>query len=174
VRWARGRSMTLLAVTFGAVAVLAFTAAGAEAATGTVPISNFSYQPSTVTVPAGSTVTWTNNDPAPHSVTADRGSFDSSPGCSPNATRPCLAQGATFSHTFGVAGTFTYHCLVHSFMHGTVVVTAPSAATVAAPPTSGRSTFASNVAALGLLGAGLACAGGVVYVVERRRPAASR
>jgi len=174
MRWARGR-WALLLVPFAAAAVLASVAAGALAATGSVPITKFAYQPSVITVAVGSTVTWTNDDPAPHSVTADNGSFDSSPGCSPDTTQPCLAQRATFSHTFGVAGTFTYHCAVHSFMHGTIAVTSAPGGTVAAPAAPGRSgTIASTVAALGLLGVALVCAGGILFFVERRRPAARR
>jgi plastocyanin len=174
VRWARGRFAAALAVALGAAGV-ALTPAAAHAATEPELISNFSFQPATITVAAGSTVTWKNNDPAPHSVTADHGGFDSSPGCSPSTTRPCLAQGATFSHTFGAAGTFTYHCSVHSFMHGTVVVTAAPPTTAAAPATSGGlSTLATDAVALGLLGVALACAGAVFYVVERGRPAAPR
>jgi plastocyanin len=77
-----------------------------------VAIANFSFQPATITVPVGTTVTWTNNDSASHTVTADDGSFKSE----------SLGSGATFSQTFATAGTFAYHCAIHSTMKGTVVV----------------------------------------------------
>jgi plastocyanin len=66
-----------------------------------------------LTVPVGTTVTWTNHDEEPHTVVANDGSFHS----------PSLGTNATFSYTFSTAGTFAYICSIHPFMHGTVVVT---------------------------------------------------
>jgi len=77
-----------------------------------VSIAGFAFAPTTITVAAGSTVTWTNKDTAGHIVAADNGSF--------NSAR--LVGGATFSQTFAKAGTFTYHCAIHSSMTGTVTV----------------------------------------------------
>ncbi len=68
--------------------------------------------PPTLTVPAGTTVTWTNKDEEPHNVVAEDGAFRS-PGMD--------AQG-TFSHQFTKAGTYTYVCGIHPFMKATVVV----------------------------------------------------
>jgi len=83
------------------------------------------YVPSTVTITAGDSVTWTNTGSAPHSVTADDGSFNSSPGCTPSNTDPCIQGGGTYTRTFSTAGTFAYHCLVHgTAMSGTVIVQA--------------------------------------------------
>jgi plastocyanin len=53
------------------------------------------------------------NEPTAHTVTFDDGSADSGN----------LAPGSTFDHTFATAGTFAYHCAIHSSMHGTVTVT---------------------------------------------------
>ncbi|MGO9156860.1 plastocyanin/azurin family copper-binding protein [Mycobacterium sp.] len=78
-----------------------------------VNIDNFAFAPATLTVRAGSTVTWTNHDEEPHTVAASDGSFHS----------PGMGTGATFSHTFSAAGTFDYVCSIHPMMHGTVVVT---------------------------------------------------
>lgn len=84
-----------------------------SAATGSsVSIANFSFQPPTITIPVGTAVTWTNNDSAGHTVTADDGSFKSDK----------LGSGATFSQTFATAGTFAYHCSIHPSMTGTVTV----------------------------------------------------
>jgi plastocyanin len=77
-----------------------------------VTIQNFAFNPSTIEVAVGTTVTWTNQDTAGHTVTADDGSFDSR----------TLATGATFQQTFSTAGTFTYHCTIHSSMKATVTV----------------------------------------------------
>ena len=81
-------------------------AAGATA----VSIANFAFSPADVTVKVGDTVTWTNNDSAPHTVTG--ADFDSSQ----------LAQGATFSHTFTKAGSYDYKCSIHPSMTAKVTV----------------------------------------------------
>jgi plastocyanin len=80
---------------------------------GEVQMAGISFSPMEITIAAGETVTWTNNDPAGHDVTAD--SFSSGdPGG--------LAEGDTFEHTFEEAGSFDYVCTVHPGMEGTVVV----------------------------------------------------
>ena len=82
-------------------------------ATGSaVTIASFKFEPATLTISVGTTVTWTNNDSASHTVTADDGSFKSE----------TLGKGGTFSQTFTTAGTFAYHCNFHSSMTGTITV----------------------------------------------------
>lgn len=88
------------------------SAAASNVGGNAVSIASFSFQPAAITVSVGTTVTWTNNDSASHTVTADDGSFKSG----------TLATGATFSQTFATAGTFAYHCSIHSSMKGTVTV----------------------------------------------------
>lgn len=78
-----------------------------------ISVVDFSFEPGTVSVPAGATVTWTNNGSRPHTVTADDGSFDSGR----------LDPGEQFSQTFDQPGSFTYHCGFHPEMQGEVVVT---------------------------------------------------
>lgn len=78
-----------------------------------VTIDGFAFAPVTLTVTAGTTVTWTNRDEEPHTVAASDGSFHS----------PGMGTGATFTHTFPTAGTFDYVCSIHPMMRGTVVVT---------------------------------------------------
>lgn len=75
-------------------------------------IAGFRFTPTTVTIAAGGTVTWTNRDAAPHTATGDEGEFDSG----------TLEQGATFPHAFPAPGTYEYRCDIHSSMRGTVVV----------------------------------------------------
>nr|WP_253869828.1 cupredoxin family copper-binding protein [Mycobacterium sp. 1164966.3] len=78
-----------------------------------VNIDDFAFVPLTLTVAAGTTVTWTNHDEEPHTVAASDGSFRS----------PGMGTGGTFSHTFAAPGKFDYICSIHPMMHGTVVVT---------------------------------------------------
>jgi glucose/arabinose dehydrogenase len=85
----------------------------ADQSQATVVITGFSFRPASSTVPAGATVTWINNDPVAHTVTADDGSF-SSPEIDGN--------GGKFEHTFAEPGTYSYHCAIHPSMTGAVVV----------------------------------------------------
>lgn len=88
--------------------------ADAPVATDTVAIENFAYSPATITVKAGTTVTWTNRDQDPHTVTAmNDGPFHS----------PTLNNGQSFRFTFTEPGRFDYLCTIHPFMTATVVVT---------------------------------------------------
>jgi len=84
-----------------------------------VPSNGKFFEPATLTVSTGTTVTWTNGDSTLHTVTsgsAESGNsgteFDSS----------YLAAGKTFQHQFGAAGTFDYYCTLHPWMKGKVVV----------------------------------------------------
>lgn len=78
-----------------------------------VTIMDFQFAPATLNIRMGQTVVWRNNGPSLHTTTSDSGLWSSA----------TLSTGQTFSHTFAAAGTFTYHCAIHPFMHGTIVVT---------------------------------------------------
>src|SRR5215218_5070255 len=78
-------------------------AAPRTAETNNVSIKDFAFDPKTISINVGDTITWTNDGPSPHTVTADDGSFDSGN----------LDKGATFSHTFDKAGTIAYYCKYH-------------------------------------------------------------
>jgi plastocyanin len=83
-----------------------------------VAIENFTFQPDSISVPPGATVTWVNCEPSgtePHTTTSDpSGALWDSPDLSP---------GDRFSHTFPAGGVFPYHCTPHqAFMTGKVVV----------------------------------------------------
>jgi plastocyanin len=90
------------------------TSGGSAAASGgsTVEIANFMFTPMTLTVSAGTTVTWKFDDSTPHTVAADDNSFMSPP----------MSKGQTYTHTFATAGTVKYHCSIHPFMTGVIVV----------------------------------------------------
>ena len=77
-----------------------------------VAMASMKFGPAVLTVKAGTTVTWTNNDNMVHTVTADDGNFTSGD----------LNYGDTYSHTFSTAGTFAYHCTYHAAMKASVVV----------------------------------------------------
>ena len=85
-----------------------------QPATTEVKIDNFSFTPAVLTVPVGTTVTWTNRDDIPHTVVSadDPKAFKSK----------VMDTDEKFSYTFATAGTFTYFCSVHPKMTGTVVV----------------------------------------------------
>lgn len=77
-----------------------------------VTIRDFEFDPGTVTIRAGGTVTWTNQGPSVHTATADDGAFDSGN----------LNRGDSFSHAFDEPGTYSYHCTPHPFMTAEVIV----------------------------------------------------
>lgn len=77
-----------------------------------VEIGNFNFTPAELVVPVGSTVTWTNTDDAPHTVTSTDKTLNS----------PSLNTDGQFSFTFTSPGTYAYFCAIHPFMTGKVVV----------------------------------------------------
>jgi plastocyanin len=146
------------------VATLALApSAGAQGQTMTVSIEDFFFSPANMTVAPGTTVTWVNNGQAPHTSTADDGTWDSG----------TLQPGKSYSFTFDQAGTYTYHCTIHPNMTGTITVgggasasptasatASPTAASAMAtsaagkplPSTGGGDVWVALWAALGLLG----------------------
>ena len=74
-------------------------------------IQGMAFTPSTITVTAGTTITWTNKDALDHTVTSTTSLF--------NGT---VSAGKTFSQIFSTAGTYHYFCSIHNTMTGTVVV----------------------------------------------------
>ena len=78
-----------------------------------VTVLDFAFSPKDITVNAGDTVTWTNQDSMDHTVTStDGGPLDSGN----------LSKGASYRHTFSTPGTYRYHCAYHPSMTGTVTV----------------------------------------------------
>jgi plastocyanin len=105
-------------------------AAGASAVT----IKNFAFSPATVTVTKGDTVTWTNQDSAPHTATAKDGSFDTGN----------LKKGASGSHKFTKTGSFAYICAIHPNMTAKIVVKAASSGNGSSGSGSGSSGSGSS------------------------------
>jgi plastocyanin len=94
----------------------ALVAAALGAATaGAVSIDNFTFTPASLTVKAGTTVTWTNRDDIPHGIASSDNGFKKS---------KALDTDDSYSFTFTTPGTFKYFCYIHPHMVGTIVVEA--------------------------------------------------
>lgn len=78
-----------------------------------IELKNFAFNPSTLTIKVGDIVTWTNMDSVSHTITSDSGTELSS---------QTFSNGESYSHTFNIAGTYTYHCTPHPNMKGTIIV----------------------------------------------------
>jgi plastocyanin len=88
-------------------------AAPAKPVSGTaIDIQNFAFSPTSLSIKAGTKVTWTNKDTDAHTATAKDGTFHSEP----------LNTGQSYSFTFTKPGTYSYYCTIHPFMVATVVV----------------------------------------------------
>jgi plastocyanin len=85
---------------------------GSPSSTVDVTIRDFAFDPPTLEIPVGETVTWSNQGQAPHTATAMDGAFDTGQ----------LDPGQRASHTFDRAGSLTYRCNIHPDMSGTIVV----------------------------------------------------
>lgn len=92
------------------------SASGAVAAKPAVRILNFVFEPNSLTVKAGTTVTWTNEDTAVHSIK------DTSPLATPVSQD--LGKGTTFTITYAQPGSYSYICGIHQYMTGAVQVVA--------------------------------------------------
>ena len=99
----------------------------ARGATHAVAIADFAFSPATLTITAGDTVTWTNEDQIEHTATSTTGAFDSD----------LLGQGESYSFTFMTPGTYAYLCTPHPTMTGQIVVQAAAPAPTAAPSAAG-------------------------------------
>ena len=118
----RRRRIALVLGAVGVTALLAaalpkLTAAGetvvqAAASPATIDIDNFAFAPATLTVAAGTTVTWKNEDDSPHRIGDKNGTFKSA----------ALDTDDTFSHTFAAPGEYPYICTIHPYMVGKIIV----------------------------------------------------
>jgi plastocyanin len=119
----RKSPLLIAAIIAGALAVVAGQNAFADQPAPApspyvVTIKNFSFSPSSLTVPVGATVVWKNDDGVAHTATTTSRGFDSGN----------LDNGAKFSFTFLKAGTYAYVCQYHPNMTGQITVVAPSPA----------------------------------------------
>jgi plastocyanin len=117
---------TVVATLLAAAALVAGTAV-VLGATSQVDIKEangkYAFTPASITVQVGDTVHWQNGSDAPHTVTSDTGT---------DLNGDIAADTGSYDKTFDTAGTWKYHCDIHDYMHGTIVVTEVGAT---APPT---------------------------------------
>jgi plastocyanin len=108
----------LIAAALGAATAAAITEfvppAWAQAASPTVTIGNFTFNPPSLTIKAGTTVVWTNRDDIPHGIASADNAFKRS---------QALDTDDSFSFVFTTPGTYRYFCYLHPNMTGTIVVT---------------------------------------------------
>jgi plastocyanin len=105
-------AMAVAAILFLGSKSVHASAPQAQGANAEVKIDNFSFSPATITVAAGTTVTWTNRDDIPHTVVSDDKVFKSK----------VLDTDEKFSYAFTKPGTYPYFCSIHPKMTGKVVV----------------------------------------------------
>jgi amicyanin len=98
---------------FAAVALALLIVPPARAEDSQVKIANFTFNPPQLTVKAGTTVTWTNDDDIPHTIVSP-----------PGVRSKPLDSDDKFSFTFTTPGTYKYFCSLHPHMTGTIVVEA--------------------------------------------------
>ena len=116
--WRSRGAISLGAVALGLLLLAGLTQVLADepvkdaASTATVNIDNFKFAPASLTVTAGTTVTWKNEDDSPHRIGDKNGTFKSA----------ALDTDDTFSHTFTVPGQYAYICTIHPYMAGTIIV----------------------------------------------------
>ncbi|WP_337314122.1 cupredoxin domain-containing protein [Candidatus Aeolococcus gillhamiae] len=114
------RALILAVGAAGAVAACGSTAstgssAPASGGANTITIKNFAFGPATLHVSTGTTVTWTNSDSTTHTTAADKSAaqqWDSGN----------LTPNTSYAVTFAKPGTYSFHCTIHNYMTGTVVV----------------------------------------------------
>ena len=107
------RSKLFQLIVLAAALVLITSSPGQPQSSVTIDIQNFAFSPASITIPVGTTITWTNKDSTPHTVTGRNGAFNSG----------SLGRGQTFQFTFNTPGTFDYFCSIHPSMTATVIVT---------------------------------------------------
>ena len=119
-----------------------------------VSIQNYAFSPASLTIPVGTTVVWTNEDTAPHTVTVSDGPV--------KFASPNLQTGDTFTYTFTTAGTYQYYCAVHPDMKASVTVTGSGTTptTTAAPTTTSGMSMPTTTASSG--GTGTCLVSGVL------------
>jgi plastocyanin len=107
------RNNFLILAIFGILAVVAVSGCTSMNTGNTVTIQNNTFNPTALTVQAGTTVTWTNKDSKMHRVVSNSGLFDSGN----------LNTGMSYSYTFNKTGNYPYHDSTLTTMKGTIIVT---------------------------------------------------
>ena len=160
------RTLNPLAVLIASSALVVLagvSSASAAADSQSIAIDNFAFTPSEVTISAGSTLAWTNNQNVRHTSTADNGAWDSG----------ILTSGTSFQFTFETPGDFAYHCDIHPEMLGVVhVVAAATPAVDQAPAPAVEQAPAAAVEQAPAPAIEEAAAPAPIVIVEDAKPAA--
>ena len=106
---------TVLGAAVGALMAASVLFAQADGPMSTLSIHNFTFTPQTLTVKAGTTVTWINKDDIPHGIASSNNAFKKS---------GALDTDDSYSFTFTTPGTYQYFCYLHPNMVGSIVVEA--------------------------------------------------
>ena len=104
--------VSLLAVALPELSTAGEALFAAATSPATVKIDNFAFAPATLTITAGTTVTWKNDDDSPHRIGDKNGTFKSA----------ALDTEDTYSHTFAAPGEYPYICTIHPYMAGRIIV----------------------------------------------------
>ncbi|HXQ84479.1 MAG TPA: cupredoxin family copper-binding protein [Xanthobacteraceae bacterium] len=112
---------TALGAVVGSVLAAGVLFARADGPAAAVSIDNFTFGPASLTVKAGTTVTWTNKDDIPHGIAATNNAFTRS---------QAMDTDDSYSFTFTTPGTYQYFCYIHPHMVGTIVVQAATGGNV--------------------------------------------
>ncbi len=105
------RAITAIVI-LSAVVAIAPPAPALSQQPATVTVQDFEFRPTPLRIATGTAVRWGNNGPSTHTITADRGAFDSGR----------VGPRGTFSFTFNSEGTIEYHCEIHQAMRGQIIV----------------------------------------------------
>jgi plastocyanin len=112
------KPIAALVASVALVVVAGASSAGAAPTAQVITIDNFAFTPADISIPVGSTMTWTNLQSARHTTTSDTGVWDSD----------VMASQQSFEFTFDQPGDFAYHCDIHPEMVGVIHVLADAAA----------------------------------------------
>jgi plastocyanin len=105
-------SWVMVAIAIGVVTAVVLATRVSAATSTAVDIKDFKFSPASLTVPVGTTGTWTNHDEETHTITSTTGAFSSAG----------LSDGDTFARTFTQPGTYQYFCSLHPHMRAAVIV----------------------------------------------------
>jgi plastocyanin len=117
------RLTVALTLAFAITAALLASGCGTPADVNVVEMQNLSFNPGTITIKKGETVRWVNDDQTAHNPTSDDYNSDNPDQSPPTAWSAApVNPGGAFERTFGDTGIFEYHCMIHDYMKGKVIV----------------------------------------------------
>ena len=121
--WGRTAKVIATSLSLATILMLALlvSLSGCKPAANEVIIKDLRFNPPTLTVSAGTTLTWKNEDQTAHTVTSDSNDSTSAPAAA-KFTSKILNPGDSYTHTFDTPGSYKYHCQIHAYLKGEVIV----------------------------------------------------